>query len=422
MSYTSWGRYPYQSQKAATPRFLDELPDVLATLPRASLPYGNGRSYGDVCLAQGGSLIAMGGLDRLISFLLRDLISHVLPYGWFPSVTPGTQLVTVGGALANDVHGKNHHSAGSFGDHVIAFELLRSNGERIHCTADENADWFTATIGGLGLTGVISWVELQLRRVGGPWMQTESIKFAHLRDYFTLAESSQDWEYTVAWIDCLAKGHSLGRGHFLRANHLKAPLDRAIPARKHLNFPVTPPLPLVNQLSLRLFNTLYFHRQLGKTTQAISHYLPYFYPLDSISHWNRMYGPRGFQQYQCVLPSANAQEAIAALLSRIASGGQGSFLAVLKTFGDRRGRGMLSFARPGVTLALDFAEQGARTALLFSALDQIVQEAGGALYPAKDAHMPPSLFRAAYPEWPTLEARRDPALCSAFWHRVTQEN
>jgi len=433
MRYASWGCFPKLAQRGTALRFRDEIAPLLPTLPYASLAYGNGRSYGDACLAAGGTLLDMRGLDRLIAFdpatgiahceagmLLADLIARTLPYGWFPPVTPGTQLVTLGGAIANDVHGKNHHSAGSFGDHVLRFELLRSDGRRFICSADENTDWFTATIGGLGLTGVISWVELQLRRVGGPWLATESIRFDNLDEFFALNETSADWEYTVAWVDCLASGKALGRGHFLRANHLYATPEQAAPPARPRSMPVTPPVSLVNQLSLRAFNTLYYHRQQAKSLSRLSHYRPYFYPLDSIAHWNRMYGPHGFQQYQCVLPPEVARDATAELLARIARSGQGSFLAVLKTFGNRRGRGLLSFARPGVTLALDFAERGASTAALFDTLDQVVMAARGAIYPAKDAHMPAALFQAAYPAWEALEARRDPKLCSAFWRRVTE--
>jgi FAD/FMN-containing dehydrogenase len=433
MPYESWGRFPKLAQQGVVPRFRDEIAPLAPTLPYASLTFGNGRSYGDACLAAGGTLLDMRELNRLIAFdpasgivrceagmLLADLIRRTLPYGWFPPVTPGTQLVTLGGAIANDVHGKNHHSMGSFGDHVLRFELLRSDGQRLICTVDENADWFTATIGGLGLTGVISWVELQLRRVGGPWLATESIRFDNLDEFFALNDTSADWEYTVAWIDCVATGKALGRGHFLRANHLNSTSDQALPQARPRSMPLTPPVSLVNQLSLRAFNTLYYHRQRARSVSGLSHYRPYFYPLDSIAHWNRMYGPRGFQQYQCVLPPEVAHDATAEMLACITRSGQGSFLAVLKTFGNRRGRGLLSFARPGVTLALDFAERGEQTAMLFDALDQAVMEAKGAIYPAKDAHMPAALFQAAYPEWEALEARRDPRLCSAFWRRVTE--
>ena len=430
-SYPSWGRYPSTPQQGLRPRFDDELPALLQSLPPGSLAFGNGRSYGDSILAASGRVLDMRQLDRVLAFdrqsgrlhceaglLLSDLIRLTLPCGWFPAVTPGTRFVTVGGAVANDVHGKNHHGAGSFGDHVIGLELLRSDGSRRHCSREHHSDWFGATLGGLGLTGVITRVELQLRPVAGPWLHTESIRFADLSGFFELSAQSADWEYTVAWIDCLAKGRALGRGHFLRANHAGPLVQGRAPSSRRLNMPFTPPIPAVNRLTLPAFNSLYYHRQRQHCRSALQHYEPYFYPLDSVLNWNRLYGPRGFQQYQCVLPPAAAQEGVKALLGTIARSGEGSFLAVLKQFGERQAPGWLSVARPGTTLALDFAQRGVVTQTLFAELDAIVAAAGGALYPAKDAHMGPALFRQAYPRWEELEARRDPQLNSAFWRRT----
>lgn len=434
--YQSWGGYPRRAQTALAPRFTDEAASALSRLPADSLPFGNGRSYGDSCLAQGGTLLDLRGLDRILAFdpasgrivceagvLLDEIIARVLPSGWFLPVTPGTRFVTVGGAMANDVHGKNHHRAGSFGHHVLGFDLARSDGSLRHCSPVSHPDWFAATLGGLGLTGAILRAELQLRRVNGPWLVSESIRFGRLAEFFALsAESAQDWEYTVAWIDCLARGPALGRGHFMRANHAGPLLQGGWPSGRARSMPFTPPVSLVNSLSLRAFNTLYYHRQQQPVRRGVVHYQPFFYPLDSIGHWNRMYGPRGFQQYQCVLPPAVAADGVAALLEQIARAGQGSFLAVLKVFGEQPGRGWLSFPRPGATLALDFPQQGERTAKLFAALDRIVADAGGTLYPAKDAHMPSALFRAGYPDWLRLESYRDPHLKSALWARLAGEH
>ncbi len=428
--YASWGLYPRLPQTAVQPRFADALAPLLTGV--GALPFGNGRSYGDSCLASGGPLIDMQALNRVRSFdrasgrivceaglLLHELIALALPLGWFPPVTPGTSFVTVGGAIANDVHGKNHHATGSFGHHVRWFDLLRSDGQVLRCSPEQHADWFAATIGGLGLTGLIGAVELQLRPVQGPWLQTESIKFGNLGEFFALSQqSAADWEYTVAWTDCLARGPQLGRGHFLRANHAGPLAQGRLPGSHARQMPFTPPFSLVNRWSLGAFNTLYYHRQRQHSCAGVQHYRPYFYPLDAIQHWNRLYGRQGFQQYQCVLPPAQAEAACSALLRTIATSGEGSFLAVLKQFGDHAAPGWLSFARPGTTLALDFAQRGEATRSLFERLDQIVLEAGGAIYPAKDAHMPAKLFRLAYPRWQELEARRDPALCSAFWRRV----
>mgnify|MGYP006196735091 FL=1 len=227
--------------------------------------------------------------------LLADIIKLALPQGWFLPVTPGTQFVTVGGAVANDVHGKNHHVAGTFGLHVRSFELLRSDGSRRLCSPLDNADWFGATIGGLGLTGLITWVELQLRRVHNPWLNSETIKFASVEGFFELSAASEPThEYTVAWVDCAASGASLGRGLFNRANHAPAVLDddalRRVPAAAApptRNMPLTPPVSMVNSLSLRAFNWAYYHRQRQPQVSGLQHYRPFFYPLDALLNWVR---------------------------------------------------------------------------------------------------------------------------------------
>jgi FAD/FMN-containing dehydrogenase len=431
MTGTSWGRYPHPREQQ-----LITLRDRHAPLPEFSgsaLPHGNGRSYGDSCLNDGGSLLLTRGLDRFIGFdpesgllrceagvLLADILDLVVGQGWFLPVTPGTKYVTVGGAIANDVHGKNHHVMGCFSEHVAGFELLRSDGSRRWCSRTENADWFAASAGGLGLTGVITWAELQLRRVRSPWLNCETHRFTSLAEFFDLsAASEQDYEYTVAWIDCAAQGDAAGRGHFIRANHAPAS-DGPRPSRRRLGVPFTPPLSLINGLSLRAFNAAYYHRQRGKLSHALSHYEPYFYPLDAISDWNRIYGPRGFLQYQCVIPPEQAAAGMAELLARIAASGSGSFLAVLKVFGARRSAGILSFPRPGATLALDFPNDGPATFALLDALDEVVAAAGGAVYAAKDARLAGARFRQYYPAWNSLQPYLDPRFSSGFWRRVTE--
>jgi FAD/FMN-containing dehydrogenase len=398
------------------------------------LPYGNGRSYGDSCLNVGGALLQTRALDRFIAFdtesgalacesgvLLADILKLAVPRGWFLPVSPGTQFVTVGGAIANDVHGKNHHHTGTFGRHVRRFELLRSDGQRIECAAGENPDWFAATVGGLGLTGAITRAEIQLRRIASPLMDVETIRFSNLDEFLALcAESDHDFEYTVAWIDCLGKGPRLGRGLLQRANHAEAPA-RIVPAHpRRVGIPFTPPFSLINAASLRLFNTTYYHRQRGARNRSIVRFEPFFYPLDNILHWNRLYGPRGLYQYQCVIPSACGRDATEALLGAIARSGLGSMLAVLKVFGSLSSPGLLSFPRQGVTLALDFPNRGERLERLFKELDHIVQSAGGRLYPAKDGRMPGALFRSGYPRWSEFARFVDPRCSSSFWRRVME--
>ena len=400
------------------------------------LPYGNGRSYGDSCLNSEGILLDTRRMDRFIAFdpklgvlrcetgvLFSEILDLVVPQGWFLPVTPGTQFVTVGGAVANDVHGKNHHRAGSFGCHVLRFELCRSDGTRLVCTPTENEDWFRATIGGLGLTGLITWVELRLRPICAPDIAVETIRFAHLDEFVELsAESDRDYEHTVAWVDCHAGGRSGGRGLFMRGNHVPCTtLNR--PRRRHRSFAIPWELPvkLVNGVSTRLFNFFYYHRPVRQRAETIVHYEPFFYPLDSIGNWNRIYGPRGFMQYQCVIPTADGQEAISEMLARISRAGQGSFLAVLKVFGDIPSLGMMSFPRPGMSLALDFPNLGSSTLKLLDSLDDITREAGGAVYPAKDARMSPSDFRLYFPRWREFRRFLDPRCSSDFWRRMSIE-
>ncbi len=399
------------------------------------LPYGNGRSYGDSCLNMGAALLRTRSLDRFIRFdaasgilrceagvLLDDIIRRTMPAGWFVAVTPGTRFVTVGGAIANDVHGKNHHAFGTFIRHVRCFELLRSDGQRIVCSETDNPEWFAATAGGLGLTGLITWAEIQLRRIPGPVLDVETIRFANLDEFVTLcAESDRNFEYTVSWVDCLGRGKHLGRGLFQRANH--APREgRAAPSKSRaLSVPFTPPFSLVNAASLRIFNSLYYRIPLAARRRADTDFSPFFYPLDGILHWNRLYGPRGLYQYQCVIPAAAGREATGALLETIARSGLGSFLAVLKMFGAVKSPGLLSFPQEGITLALDFPNRGERLKRLFVELDAIVSDAGGRLYPAKDGRMPGRLFRSGYPLWSRFTRYIDPHCSSSFWRRVMED-
>ena len=430
--YISWGRYPYTEQRGVD---LHWRSDPLPAEPNI-LPQGNARSYGDSCMNRGGVVASTRFMRRFIAFdpatglvkceaglQLADILDVVEPQGWFLAATPGTKFATVGGAIANDVHGKNHHVEGSFGRHVTRFELLRTDGTRMICSPEENTDWYRATIGGLGLTGMITWAELQLKKVSSSAVNLETIKYQDLKTFFTLSEESEHThEYTAAWIDCLASREKLGRGHFLRANHARVTQPKPAASKLALAMPVDPPLSLVNSLSLRAFNALYYNRQLQERSFATVHYNPFFYPLDFVQDWNRMYGPKGFLQYQCVVPNAVSYDAIKEILERIAAANSGSFLVVLKVFGDVPSPGMLSFPRPGATLALDFPYQGNKTMQLFDQLDEVVVQAGGALYPAKDAHMKGEHFRLFYPAVEQFTQFKDPGISSSFWRRVMEED
>jgi FAD/FMN-containing dehydrogenase len=348
--------------------------------------------------------------------LLKDIQSLVIPRGWILPVTPGTQLSSVGGAVANDIHGKNHHVKGAFGNHVKRIKLLRTDGSSIECTRNLQPELFSATIGGLGLTGVIVEVEIQLARVSGPWLDTETIPYTGIAEFLSLADSSESgWEYTVSWIDCLSGKKA--RGIFMRANHSHKNYD-ASPTQRELKMPFTPPFSLVNKMTLKSFNFLYRKLQAFKAGPGHAHYESFFYPLDNLADWNKMYGPRGFYQYQSVVPRDAGAEAVEDMLDTISKSGVGSFLAVLKTFGSPRPLGMLSFPEPGLTLALDFPNQGSKTLKLFDRLDEIVREAGGRLYAAKDARMSRSMFEAGYPRLNEFLAFRDAGISSAFSRRV----
>lgn len=431
MTPLSWNRLPRVTPDA-TYALTQRHAGVPESLPRPLLAHGNGRSYGDVCLTEHGTLLLTQGLDRFIEFdpqrgilrceagvTLADVLALTVPQGWFLSCTPGTRWATVGGAVANDVHGKNHHVAGSFGHHVRCLTLWRSDGSVIHCGPDDDSGWFAATVGGLGLTGLIQQVELQLMPIHNPWLNVASWRFTHLDGFWPLNRQAEaNWPYTVAWIDCLARGRAQGRGILMAGQH--APAQASLPSFKESRrrMLIDPPFSLVNGISLRAFNALYY-RQPTHPAGTLSHYLPFFYPLDAIQHWNRIYGRRGFYQYQCVMPPAAAESATTELLNAIARRQQGSFLAVLKTFGHAPAAGMLSFARPGTTLALDFPNRGRATQRLLADLDTIVSQAGGALYPAKDARMPASLFQSGFPRWEAFSEFIDPDFSSRFWQRVT---
>lgn len=432
--YESWGRYPRIRHARIIPLFWREDLPCLKEQYSSVLPYGQGRSYGDSCLNEGGILLTTAGLNRFIAFdktkgiirceagvTLAQLLKLIVPHGWFLPVTPGTKYVSVGGAIANDIHGKNHHKTGTFGCHVRQFELVRSSGERLLCSPVEHPDLFQATIGGLGLTGLVTWAEFQLKPISTPFMAVEQIRFADLQEFFDLSlASDEDFEYTVAWIDGLAQGNHLGRGIFFRGNHATPEQCHSarIPRTHFFSVPFDAPGFLLNRMTIGAFNMCYYHKQRQKKLRKILYYDPFFYPLDTIGRWNRLYGKSGLLQYQCVVPFDEGKS-IRLLLERIAASGLASFLAVLKVFGEKPSPGLLSFARPGVTLALDFGYKGDKTLQLLDELDQIVQASKGVVYPAKDARMSAASFQSYFPQWTEFARYKDPRFSSSFWRRVT---
>ena len=432
----SWGHHPRAPQTGHSIHWRCELKSTVERVSRehgGTLPFGNGRSYGDSCLAASGHVVQTLLLDRFIAadwqsgvlkaeagVTLADILSIAIPRGWFLPVTPGTKFVTLGGAIANDVHGKNHHVRGTFGNHVERFSLVRLGGEAVTCSPRENWELFAATIGGLGLTGVIEWAEIRLLPIRSSQIDATVVRFGGLSDFFALSsELDHLHEYSVAWIDCLATGTNTGRGVFVVGDHA---VDGSLEVddRWKIQVPLTPRFSMISKVTSRAFNEVYWRRQSVRRTQRRMGCDQFFYPLDRVLHWNRISGRNGFQQYQCVIPDAAAELAMREVLRVTSHAGEASFLAVLKRCGDIASPGLMSFPMPGTSLALDFPQSDTLENQLFPNLDAIVREAGGRLYPAKDAHMSGKDFRNFYPAWEKVEALRDPAMNSRFWDRVTK--
>jgi len=429
--YLSWNNVP--KIKPEQTEIIDSTDYKMAKFVSPYTIYGLGKSYGDVCLTKKGTLLVSKGLDNLIEFdatqgtiraesgvTLDKILKLISSQGWFIPVVPGTRFITIGGALANDIHGKNHHKAGSFGNFVRKFELLRSDGERIVCSKESNEDFFSATIGGLGLTGLITWVEIDLISISNQFIQTRRDRFRHIDEYWVLnKELEESCDYTVAWIDCMAKETSLGRGVLHSGNH--SIQENNLPNYKgmEVTVPLELPFSLVNSFESKLGNNLYYKLN-SRKENMLKHYQPFFFPLDSINSWNRVYGKRGFFQYQCVIPPEDSKIGTEEVLKIIKRSNQNSYLGVLKDFGDIKSKGLLSFPRPGTTLALDFPNKGEDTLNLFNRLDSIVSEFKGALYPAKDARMSGEMFRLSFPKYEEFSNFIDPKFSSNFWERVTE--
>lgn len=431
----SWGRYPAARPGEVVPLFWRHENPFRGRVAGPFLASGLGRSYGDVGLNDGGTVFTTRGLDRFIAFdrekgllaceagvSLGEILDVTVPSGWFLPVVPGTKHVTIAGAIGNDVHGKNHHRAGTFGAHLVEIEVLRSTGERILCSREERPELFGATIAGLGLTGIILGATIRLRRITTEHVLADTVPLRCLDEFFDLSRSSDaENEYTVAWIDCLASGRRAGRGLLYRGNHAEGagpPRSRA--RRATITVPFEFPVSPLNRATLTAFNVAYYVKgRLRKGVRRV-HYDSFFFPLDGVGRWNRIYGRAGLMQFQCVVPPDAAPEAIRDMLRTIARSGQGSFLAVLKNFGATRSPGLLSFPREGATLALDFPNRGERTARLFRELHAMVASHRGAIYPAKDAHLAPGQFQAQYADaLPPFRRQVDPAFSSSFWRRVT---
>jgi FAD/FMN-containing dehydrogenase len=428
--FESWGRYPNFQADVVPLHWGADFP--LQQPPAGKqLPVGLGRSYGDVCLLENGTLLETSGMDRLLHFdaatgmlrceagvSLQQVLDFAVPRGFFLPVTPGTKYVTVGGAIANDIHGKNHHVAGTFGRHVLRFELVRSDGVRFVCSPIEHPEWFAATIGGMGLTGLITWAEIHLRPIVSRKIEYRGEKFHGIDEFFALSQAATS-EYAVAWIDCVSTGRNFARGIFMQGDHSETPGPLTRSKEAKLTFPFELPEIALNRFSMAAFNSLYFHKQLGNQKIGPVDYEPFFYPLDAVLRWNRMYGKQGLLQFQNVLPHESGREGMIEILQAITKSGLASFLAVIKFFGDVPSVGMMSFPQPGPMLALDFPIRREVSFDLVDRLARITQEHGGRMYSAKDARMTPEQYQAFYPQWQEFARYVDPGFDSAFWQRVT---
>jgi FAD/FMN-containing dehydrogenase len=372
----------------------------------ALIPYGNGRSYGDSALSR--HIIDLRPQDCFISFdetegilhlqagvLLSEILEHFVPRGWFLKVTPGTKLITVGGAIASDVHGKNHHVEGCFSESVQSFSIMLASGEIVNCTKEDTPELWKATCGGMGLTGIILDARIVLKRIHSRYIDQTTIKTGNLKETFEAFETHSDKPYSVAWIDCLAKGKERGKcllmvGDFRRDGDL----DYRLKKQKHIpfNFPGF----ALNNWSVRAFNWLYYNKVKEKVSKQKVEIDTFFYPLDAIGHWNRIYGKNGFTQYQFILPKKTSYEGLDEILKAISDSGKGSFLAVLKLYGPANDN-WLSFPMEGYSLALDFKIEKGLWPLL-DRLDRIVLKYKGRIYLTKDVRVSKETFESGYGE------------------------
>jgi decaprenylphospho-beta-D-ribofuranose 2-oxidase len=410
----NWGNYPSMESEE---RYFTQLEDAQLYIKTAGpfIPRGNGRCYGDASLAQ--STLNATRYDKILSFdtgegvfecqsgiTLDQILEVIVPKGWFLPVTPGTKFITVGGAVASDVHGKNHHVDGCFSHHVVEMDLLLADGTLITCGPRNTTDLFEATCGGMGLTGLITRVKFRLKKIETSYIRQRQVKAANLEEIIRLFEEYKDYTYSVAWIDCLKKGKGFGRSILMLGEHAtRADLDAQqekdplqLPKKRQITFPFNLPSWVLNSFTVKAFNFLFYGKNRKKVIDNVVNYEPFFYPLDAILHWNRGYGKKGFIQYQFVVP-LESKEGLIAILQKISEKGLGSFLAVLKVFGPQES--LISFPIEGYTLALDIPVRKGMFGIL-DELDKIVLQYGGRLYMSKDARMSPDVLQAGYPHLP----------------------
>jgi FAD/FMN-containing dehydrogenase len=426
----SWGRYLETKENLIFLKSGGTVP------PRAQgqdfLAFGLGRSYGDCCLNSSHTLLMTRQMSRIIEFdkvhgtvtaeagvTLEELIDVTLPMGWFPAVVPGTKHVTLGGAVANDVHGKNHYLNGSFGNHVICLILNRADGERLRCSRVENSDYFRATIGGLGLTGLITEVKIQLRKITGTTLNTETIPFYTFDEFLSYTFGSlADFEYIVAWVDSGTVKNSSARGFLFRANHAgdlnRYSKPRDITCHIHINNHH------LKRVILSTISKMYDLKNRFGGRMACKNLDEFLFPLYRIKNWNLFFGKSGFVQFQCLIPKANFANNATQIFSKAAGSGHEPFLSVLKVFGSSNAVGALSFPHEGISLSMDLFFKGPSTLELINELNHIVLSMGGRVYAAKDCNLSAEDFKSMYPSWKEFESKRDLAFSSNFWRRVTE--
>lgn len=421
-----WGRHPVGTTDLQRPERLSELPGLVSSA-RTVLARGLGRSYGDASFNSAGDTILMERIDRFVEFdestgvleceaglTIGDVLRYFVPRGFFPPVIPGTKHVTLGGALASDIHGKNHHKDGSLSRHVLDFRLLTESGEVVTCSREENADLFRATAGGMGLTGIITSLRIRLVPVESGYVSVDFDRTTDLDQTLELFhESDERYRYSVAWVDALARGRSLGRSVLMRGNPAPAGDGTGLDVRDRKGIAVPKIVPgfLLNRVSAKVFNQVYYRRSHRKARGVIQHYEPFFFPLDATREWNRLYGRCGFTQYQCALPYEGGRDGLVRILELVNKETAGSFLTVLKRFGPAEDQGTLSFPTPGYTLAMDVPWRGREIAAVLDRLDEIVIELGGRVYLTKDARLSPTSLRAMYDrldDWLAIKGRIDP--------------
>lgn len=407
----NWGNYPVISCDETSFSQVDQVEELISS-HSSVIARGNGRCYGDASLAT--NSVSTLKFDKVLQFdsdngifecqsgiTLDQILQIIVPKGWFLPVTPGTKFITVGGAVASDVHGKNHHVDGSFSGHIIDMDVITGQQETLTCSKDLLPDLFWATCGGMGLTGIITRVKFDLKKIETAYIKQKQIKARNLDELIRLFEEYGDYTYSMAWIDCLQKGDSFGRGILIVGEHASkeqlTPQQQAkplqLPDKRPLTVPFNLPSFALNTLTVKAFNWLYYAKNTKREINNVVPYEPFFYPLDAILHWNRGYGKAGFVQYQFVLP-LDKKAGLIEILQRISDKGWGSFLAVLKVFGHQDS--LISFPTEGYTLALDFPVRNGLFAFL-DELDEIVLQYGGRLYLSKDARMKKDIFWQSYP-------------------------